>query len=227
MGGCGSGRWGTHVKKNTVEDCRFLDASRWMRETYLQDRTVCSGTWHWTSASAGEERASIDFEINTTGAELPPYVRLHYRLTKNGENLDYNVSLATTRPDWGGLRWWFICPLLVNGQTCGRRVRKLYLPRGGKYYGCRHCHDLSYESRRNDGKYAALFKAQAIRMRLGGSPPSATLFQPNRRECGGRRTSACGSKKNSITLVTSRETRFEAQYARGGLRRPEALESDF
>jgi hypothetical protein len=145
-------------------------------ETYLQDRTVCSGTWHWTSASTGEERASIDFEINTTGAELPPYVRLHYRLTKNGENLDYNVSLATTRPDWGGLRWWFICPLSVNGHTCGRRVRKLYLPRGGKYYGCRHCHDLSYESRRNDGKYAALFKAQAIRMRLGGSPSVCDPF---------------------------------------------------
>lgn len=177
MGGYGSGRWRIHVKKNTVEDCRLLDASRWMRETYLQDRTLCSGTWHWTNVSTSEERASIAFEINTTGAEFPPYVRLQYSLTKNGENLDYKVFLATTRPGWGGLLWWFICPLSVNGQTCGRRVRKLYLPRGGKYYGCRHCYNLSYNSR-NDGKYVALFKAQKIRMRLGGSGSIYDPFPP-------------------------------------------------
>jgi hypothetical protein len=29
---------------------------------------------------------------------------------------------------------------------CGRRVGKLYLPPGGRYYGCRQCHDLTYTS---------------------------------------------------------------------------------
>jgi len=30
---------------------------------------------------------------------------------------------------------------------CGRRVGTLYLASGGNYFGCRHCYDLSYESR--------------------------------------------------------------------------------
>jgi len=145
MGGYGSGRWGTHVKKNTVEDCRVLDASRWMREKILEEGSLRSGWWRWTDAQTGEERSSLVYEVNATGTELPPHVRLRYSITKTGENLDYQIRLESTRPRLGGRRWWFICPLVVNGRKCGRRVGKLYLPTGGKYYGCRHCYDLTYE----------------------------------------------------------------------------------
>jgi len=34
-----------------------------------------------------------------------------------------------------------------SGVRCGRRVAKLCCPPSGKYYGCRHCYNLSYESR--------------------------------------------------------------------------------
>jgi hypothetical protein len=34
---------------------------------------------------------------------------------------------VTTRPHLGGLRWWFVCPLIVGGCACGRRCAKLYL----------------------------------------------------------------------------------------------------
>jgi hypothetical protein len=125
-------------------------------------------------------------------------------ITRSGENLDYKVFLATTRPRWGGLRWWFICPLLENGHTCGRRVRKLYRPRYGKYYGCRRCHNLSYVSR-NDGKNEHCLGRKQAECVWEEVLPSTTLFHPNRRVCGGRRTGACGSKKNSITIVTSRK----------------------
>jgi hypothetical protein len=39
--------------------------------------------------------------------------------------IDDKIFLATSRPPFGGLRWWFVCPHL------NRRVRKLYLPLGG------------------------------------------------------------------------------------------------
>ena len=35
----------------------------------------------------------------------------------------------------------------MNGACCGRRVGTLYLPPGSKYFGCRHCYNLSYDSR--------------------------------------------------------------------------------
>ena len=37
--------------------------------------------------------------------------------------------------------------MTTNGVACGRRVGKLYCPPGSKYYGCRHCYNLSYECR--------------------------------------------------------------------------------
>jgi hypothetical protein len=48
---------------------------------------------------------------------------------------------------FGGKRWWFICPLIVHGIACNRRAGKLYLPPGARYFGCRKCHDLTYRSR--------------------------------------------------------------------------------
>jgi hypothetical protein len=57
------------------------------------------------------------------------WVRLKYELTDywTGEPLeiDDKIFLATSRPPFGGLRWWFVCPHL------NRRVRKLYL------WGCK------------------------------------------------------------------------------------------
>ena len=89
---------------------------------------------------------------------------------KAGEQLNYAVRLQTTALHWGGLRWWFTCPLGVNGKACGRRVQKLYLPHAGQYFGCRHCYHLSYDSRNEDARARAISKAQKIRVLLGASP---------------------------------------------------------
>ena len=50
------------------------------------------------------------------------------------------VPLATTRPPFGGRRWWFRCP------SCGKAVFKLFLPCGRGHLACRSCHDLTYLS---------------------------------------------------------------------------------
>jgi len=61
---------------------------------------------------------------------------------------------------FGGVRWWFICLLSYDGVYCGRRVAKLYCPPGGIYYGCRHCYNLSYDSRNEprSGRFAVFGK---------------------------------------------------------------------
>jgi len=35
---------------------------------------------------------------------------------------------------------------MINSRVCRRRVAKLYLPPGGKCFGCRHCYNRTYES---------------------------------------------------------------------------------
>ena len=45
----------------------------------------------------------------------------------------------------------------------------------GKYFLCRHCYDLSYQSQRKDKKERALRRARKIRQHLGGS---ANMLEP-------------------------------------------------
>jgi hypothetical protein len=79
------------------------------------------------------------------------------------EDVREPVALTWTACNFGGERPWFICP----GAGCGRRVAVLYGP--GRYFLCRHCYDLVYESQRENGMHRALRRAQTIRERLGGT----------------------------------------------------------
>jgi hypothetical protein len=166
MGGSGSGNhyhWWRSSKKTVVEDCRSLDANRWMREGILKTGVRLTGSWAWFRDKARTKQTSaISYEINTRDA--PPWLRLIYIFTATKDALDYRIRLVTTRPRFGGLRWWFICPLVVNGRACGRRVGKLYLPPSGRYFGCRHCHKLTYTSCQESRKYDGLFRHMAAEM---------------------------------------------------------------
>lgn len=72
-------------------------------------------------------------------------VRVAYRL--RDRDLAYSIALRSVAQHFGGARWFFECPTLMpNGEPCERRVRTLYLPPGGGYFRCRHCHDLTWQS---------------------------------------------------------------------------------
>jgi len=156
MGGYGSGRQWHYSAKSTVEDCRALDVNWMTREGMFDGGGWRSGSIRWSNSHTGEETSSIGYEVNAPER----WIRLHYRRVRDDEQLDYMVPLTTTGLPWGGVRWWFVCPLTCNGRCCGRRVGKLYLPPGGRYYGCRHCYDLTYsscqESRRPSGFFGRM-----------------------------------------------------------------------
>lgn len=135
-------------KKNTVEDCRSVSISFLKKHGYLSEPCCKSGTITWTN-SFGEKTSSIGVSVYTLYENK--YVRFYYTITKRntGEKIecDYKVQLTTTPCHFGGVRYWFICPIINNGISCGRRVGVLYQPPGENYYGCRYCYNLSYESR--------------------------------------------------------------------------------
>lgn len=163
MGGYGSGQ---HTHRLTVEDCRSLDISMWTREGVFKPETGHIGTWAWSIK--GKQVASIGYEVYMT--ENQPYVRLKYKW-HDSESFDYTVYLDRTFPHFGGVRWWFKCP----NRSCNRRVGKLYLAPGVKYFVCRHCLDLRYTSQREHIDERMICKAQNIRRKLGGS---ANLVEP-------------------------------------------------
>lgn len=162
MGGYGSGRWGWHSKATTVEECISLDANRWMREGILVDGIRRAGGWQWTYGDG--RKNSISYQVNTDADPL--WVRLMYKT--GGNEIDYKLGLQTTPCTFGGVRWWFTCPLVVGGRCCGRRVGKVYLPAGQKYFGCRHCYGLSYRSsQESDKRVSALLNNPAALLAIG------------------------------------------------------------
>ena len=144
MGGSGSGRWGWHSKAITVEECLSFSAGD-LKAALARGSGQDGNVW-WTSR--GEETGRISYRTEQRGGAL--VLRLRYMRTGQGggeqKDINYTVGLTTTRPNFGGVRRWFICPLVVNGKACGRRAGKLYLPPGGRFFGCRTCHGLTYRS---------------------------------------------------------------------------------
>ncbi|MBN9517003.1 hypothetical protein J0H58_00560, partial [bacterium] len=101
----------------------------------------------WRQAS----EVGCELDVADDGGAL----RLRYEAAASSERLDYPVALVTTPCRYGGLRWWFVCPLARGDTGCGRRARKLYLK--GRYFGCRDRHGLTYRSRqRSDARAYAL-----------------------------------------------------------------------
>lgn len=128
------------MAKSECENSRALSIAFLKKHEYL-------GGWKhggikWTSGFGHESNVSFTVDVMNS-----PHIRFTYTCTDwGGEkvDLDYRVELVATRCHFGGKRYWFICPLSVSGVACGRRVGVIYLP--GKYFGCRKCHDLAYQS---------------------------------------------------------------------------------
>ncbi len=166
MGGLGSGNRHRFDKKITTSECNGLDVRKLHRGGLLKPGTSFRSSW----SQAGRETGSIGGFVSGN------QVILSYRSKSGGEWEDVKepVPLEWTPCNFGGERPWFVCPGVVNGKRCGRRVAILYGP--GKYFLCRHCYDLRYESQREDKGHRALRRAQKIRQRLGGSANMMETF---------------------------------------------------
>jgi hypothetical protein len=138
LGGLSSGSWYRLSKKTTVEECHSLDVRYLHRDGLLKPGYSFSLRW----SRAGRETGSIG------GVAFRDQVVLLYRhrrgLAREWEEVQEAVPLVWTPCNFGGERPWFICPRA----GCGRRVAVLYGP--GRYFLCRHCHDLGYQSQRED-----------------------------------------------------------------------------
>ena len=108
-------------------------------------------------------KGSILAVINLTTYEK--YVRFKYTLTdpitQEMEKVNYKILLLETPCNYGKTRYWFECPLCHK-----RRVGVLY--KCGDYFGCRHCHNLTYSSRNENKKYKyyPLYRILEVRKKI-------------------------------------------------------------
>lgn len=177
MGGFGSGRR-SGSGRDTAEACLSIDVNRLHRTGCL--RSGWAGGWQWTRD--GEKVASIDMRAE--------HDRLHlsYRARVGGgdwRDVAETVRIVRMHCRFGGARPYFICPGVVNGIPCGRRVAKLH--GSGRYFLCRHCYRLAHASQNETVWDRDLRRANKIRQRLGGDPGMLAPF-PKRPKGMWRRT---------------------------------------
>ena len=160
MGGPGSGNWFRWSSRPVVENGLTLDLCRLIRQRYISPGKWVSGTLQWSNVHTGEPTASIGYEANMADPDNA-WIRLHYK--RNDTPEDYKVRLATTCPNYGGKRQWFVCP------ARGIRTAKLYLA-GGDWFACRQAYGMAYRSQNECIEDRMATRAHRLRRKLNGEP---------------------------------------------------------
>lgn len=135
--------------RRLVEDCRCVDISELHDKGYL-----LSGVTVIIRPDVG---IPLRLEVGgTLSNDRIGYIKLihsaDYPGTLDNTSLSCTVQLTSTSCYFGGFRYWFLCPMHKNGQVCGKRVKKLYKPHDKAYFGCRHCHNLTYRCQKEHDK---------------------------------------------------------------------------
>ena len=149
------------VKKHKVESCcRIAPPQGALRDA--------KHTWHFDYWDL-----YLRWQVIATSSTITlfPNHRLLYEQT---------VKLHGTQPQFGGVRWWFLCP------DCQRRVLYLYLPQNVYHpacrscenayrFSCRRCHNLSYESTQSSHS-ASERRFQGLAREMGITTREARLW---------------------------------------------------
>jgi hypothetical protein len=166
MGGYGSGR---HSGKPKAEDCRALDIYKMKRLGCLRNGHYADWVWFRND----EEVARIGYRCTWDALILDYLVLLN---DGAWEPVTQTVPLTRVPCNYGGQRTYALCPGATSAERCGRRVGKLYVL--GKWFLCRHCCDLAYQSQSEPGPDRMLRRANKIRMQLGGELGAGNLIAP-------------------------------------------------
>lgn len=132
--------------KYTVGQCKKIDLAMLKKRKALD---VEKGTFNSVTMQWG---TNYNHKINTANILIslgknPEEKFIHIVTAGHTRVINQRVYLTNTPCNYGGLRYWFICP-------CQKRVRIIYLSPHPMldYFGCRHCLNLTYYSR-NEPKH--------------------------------------------------------------------------
>lgn len=168
MGGYGSGKYQSYDAKDTVEESITLSIFKLSREGLI--------TWGGSSRGmlTGGSSCSMAYAFRDNT------LMLQYTFKSGkfaGQEIRYPIKVTETHLHAGGRRIWWQCP------ACDRRCGKLYLAPGQKYYLCRGCANLTYQSTREMGQ-AKLWKyIQNFDQRLARRMQRAGVEWPSDERC--------------------------------------------
>jgi hypothetical protein len=160
--GMGSALSGRRSGRPLVEDCLRLDIAQLMRLGPVRDGMVGQGWMEWREAGQLLWGVQIRVDLRDAGKAC---LLVAFRLAQGegaGRVVAQRVRLAFTVPNYGGRRWWLICP------ETGQRVRCLYLPSGGARFASRQALGLAYRVERLGHFDRPFERLHRQRRKLGG-----------------------------------------------------------
>lgn len=133
------------LSKLDVHQCYQLKIGELLKLGAFAAPDFNGGVTYSTDGYLGESAFDVRFSVSTRDKENLA-IALQYSIrTFDGEiPVSQEIGLLPETPHFGGVRWWFECPTLTDRKKCVRKVGILYLPLGERYFGCRHCHNLTY-----------------------------------------------------------------------------------
>jgi hypothetical protein len=149
-----------------VEQGLTLNIDQLVKARFLIPGSRTSGRIDWTFGRTGQPAGAVWYEAQLA---LPnAYLRLYFTVSDpvRGEShsIEQEIRLTTTRPGFGGARWWFICP------HSGARVGRLHLPLGSSLFAGRRAYALRYACQTENRHQRAARRAWKLIARLGGRP---------------------------------------------------------
>ena len=160
MGGLGSGGSRSGSRFLAAEACYGLDLASLRQAGYFVPGKEASGAWSWWTNNDPDPSATVGVAIDLRDLEAPTFT-ITYKA--GDEPITIRGQLITTRPQYGGVRYWFRCP------RCWQRRRVLYAhASGGRHrFACRRCQGLRYYSHRESRPDRLSRKAKKLWCRAG------------------------------------------------------------
>ncbi|MDD3262589.1 MAG: hypothetical protein PHR61_01975 [Candidatus Absconditabacteria bacterium] len=131
--------------RDTTDQYNNINIKKFKERGYLKEGLSFSGTIEWSRN--GDVQSSMGVGSYADNTALWFSFSGIDRSTQERRNYYHVISLAKTDCNYGGYRYWFVCP------KCGKKYGKLYI--AGNHFHCRKCLNLCYEDQKRGDLYKA------------------------------------------------------------------------
>jgi hypothetical protein len=145
MGGRGSTRWNDHDRAPLVEETPSIDVVALRQAGILaQPEATFDVVWSVAGRAVGVAQARLGREDGGRRNLL-----LNTAFDGVVEPFQVELEMVAHTPNWGGTRWFLLCP----DADCGEQRLNLYLDSKGRRVACRECLGLTHRSvQRHDAR---------------------------------------------------------------------------
>ena len=158
-----------------VEQALTLNIDQLIRAGRLRPGWRTSGQLSWTATPGRSSSVNFEAYLANWAGHLQLDFVIREETTGSSRHVRQTIAFATTKPRFGGTRWWFVCP------STRERVGRLHLPPGATEFLSRRAHGLTYACQTEDRNARLARRSRKLMTRLGGDAGSHWIpLKPHR-----------------------------------------------